>query len=378
MKSIASSLFLIALLIGCSEQHEDSEYVAISPGEAYTAILGNLDPDRPGRGKDVFNHRKQDRPMAYGLILSAESNRFKATKDSSAIQMARNCGRWILNNSDLNSNGIYGFGLADAWDAFGDSSVNPANTEYTITTALAVEGLLDWYQIESDSLLLDSIVQVLDGCLKPYLNEQFNSPLQIPAYSLSIPDRHYDVYNPAAYLSGVLMRYSKLIEDDSISSLAEAKADVIMEELLRNQNKDENGNSYWNYGIQIKRPNDLVHACYIIEGIRSYKEAGRSVAISYEAAMGHLMSFYNHNKWFEYVEEDSQTNNINSRLWGLGMLMFSLSQNGNDQSIEATLWPQIMRYHKGDGYFRFKENDDRSLVRQDAHLLLGLSCHLFD
>ncbi len=370
-------LFLL-FTISCSNRAEQDKISFISPENAYSEIIERLDLSYPGRGLDIFDEQLLDRPMAYGLILSAESNRYKFTEDSLALKIARVSGQWLLDNSDINDNGIHGYGLADAWDAFSDNTINPANQEYTITTAIAIKGLIDWYKIEKDSLKRKEISKCILNCIIPYLDSTYDSPIGIPAYSLNLYDIIYDVYNPAIFLAGQMQRFSRLIDNDSLRKVLSQKSETIIEILFSDYRIDENGNYYWDYGVQIKQPNDLVHACYILEGIRDYKKSGGNINTSWDNLSGHFDLFYVNNRWYEYIVPEYQNEEYNCRLWALGMLMYSLALEKDFNRIELTLWPQINEYYTGNGQFKLRINNDRIMLRQNAHLLLGLSYYLFN
>ena len=379
MKRNQIGIFLLLIIIAssCSPISKQNEFVAITPIEAYNKIIENLDTLHPGKGEDVFNKKHQNRPMAYGLIMSAESNRYKYLKDSSIIHRVRLCGEWLLENSDINNNGIYGYGIADSWDAFSDGSINPKHQEYTITTAFAIKGLLDWHSIEADSLKRTQIETVVYNCITPFLTDTYDSPIGIPAYTFNSNDKQYDDFNAAVYLGGQLYRYSTIVENDSIRQLLSSKSNKIVEVMADNQLLDDSNNIYWYYALQIKKPNDLLHVSYIIEGLRDYKHFGGSLNMNWDAILNTLNVFNYNNKWYEFNEQIGQDDD-NVRLWALGITMYSLAMNCEYSKIEETLWPQINEYYTANGTFMFRLSDDRSMIRQDAHLLLGLSYYLYN
>ncbi|SFB70254.1 hypothetical protein SAMN04487891_101541 [Flagellimonas taeanensis] len=350
----------------------------VSPEEAYIGILNNLDPLHPGRGIDTFNEKELDRPMAYGLILSAESNKYKYTKDSKTLDRIRICGEWLIRNSDLNTNGIHGYGLPDPWDAFGDKTVNPADQEYTIDTAVAIKGLLDWYDVEPKRRKKKEIYNTVFRVLEPFLTNKYDSPLGIPGYSLNPNDKEKDVFNPAVYLADQLRRFATLTSNDSLKTNLNIKSKKIFEILFSYTQTDSNGNIYWNYGTYIDSANDLVHACYMIEGIRSYFKDEGNAGVTWNHIVDHLNLFYSNNKWYRYFEKDRQTDKQSPRLWSLGMLMYSLSREGKYDKVDQVLWPQIQDYYLGGGHFKFRIDDDRKLVTHYGHLLLGLSYYLYN
>ena len=349
----------------------------INARKTYFEILDCLDKNFPGRGIDVFDTKIKDRPMAYGILLSAEANRFRHTGELDALEFIRKCGDWLIENADLNRNGIFGYGLADPMDAFSDGYINPAHHEYTITTSFAVAGLLDWYQLEPDSDRKTTIYCTVRECLTPYLDGSWDSPLGIPSYSLNENDKKYDVYNPAAMLAAQLQRFSQITDEVLIKRSMSMKANKIISIILENALFDLKGNRYWKYGIQFQKPNDLVHAAYIVEGFRDYHLNEGSVALDLHSIMNHLLLFMSGKVWYEHIDKSRQNSKRNARLWALGMLLYSLARDKRFDLIDATLLTQLAVYKKNDGHFMLKTNDDRVLIRHEAHLMLGLSFYLF-
>jgi len=349
----------------------------INANAVYFEILNLLDKDYPGRGVDVFDDEIKDRPMAYGILLSAEANRYRGTGDIRALNFIRKCGNWLIENADLNNNGINGYGLADPWDAFSDGYINPAHHEYTITTALAVSGLIDWYQLEPDEKNKALIYQIVENCLRPYFDDAWDSPLGIPSYSLNKNDKRYDVFNPAAMMAGQLQKFSQISKGAEIKQKSSTKADKIVKILLENAITDSECNYYWQYGIQILKPNDLVHASYIIEGIRDYLIHNGGVKTNFQKISDHILIFKSGRIWYEHIDKNYHNQKKNARLWALGMLIYTLARDKKSDLIEKTLLKQLASYRKKDGRFKLKLNDERTLIRHEAHLLLGLSYYLF-
>jgi hypothetical protein len=368
--------FLIFFLVSCSQTNTEL-LEPIAPGVAYGNILEGFDSASPGKGVDVFNDESRDRPMAYGLILSAEANRFKATEEVEAKQNALACLDWLMNNADKNENGIHGYGLADSWDAFTDGSVNPAHHEYTITTALAVKGMIDWLEIEEDSAFRSQIMNTIEDCFSPFADETFYSSISIPGYSIGEEDLSYNVFNPAVFLAGEMQRYSQLHESSEMASVLESKASQIISITEQHALTDPDGNYYWNYGVEVERPNDLVHACYVIEGFRTYRDFGGTLSLEFSKIENHLQQFNDELVWVEHPKFREVNNSKSPRLWALGMAIYTLTESGKQDLVEGSLFKQLGDYRREDGTFRFREEDDRKMVRQSAHLLLGLSAFLY-
>jgi hypothetical protein len=152
----------IVLLAGCSAPRVET------PGPRHDGRLAAYErkklialypEDSQGLGKESLFPTLEHQPMTYGLIASAESLRFRRTHSDESHRRLRKAVRWWLDNQDLDRDGLPGWGLPQAWDAFADGSTNPVNHPYTITTAIVMNGLLDalgidgfWSPAERDEM----------------------------------------------------------------------------------------------------------------------------------------------------------------------------------------------------------------------------------
>jgi len=350
----------------------------LDPLETYHAMLDQLDPRSPGRGQDVFNDTLKDRAMAYALILRAEANRFARTAAPDARDRVMTCTAWLMTNSDLNGDGVAGYGLADPWDAFGDGTTNPAYQEYVITTAMCVEALQDRYDLLDDTTGLATMRALVLACVEPFLSDRYDSPGGLLTYSRNPNDAHHDVFNSSIHMAGQLQRMASWVESPDVREKLTRKADGIISVLVAHQKRTAEGALFWTYGLAPNSPpNDLLHASYIVEGIREYRAFGGSVEVDLEAAIANFEAFADPPHWHENSVADWQEDPYATRLWSLGQLLYTLAREGRSEVVEASLWPQVCQYHVGGGRFKLKRDDDRVLVRHQAHVLLGASYFLF-
>ena len=114
--------------------------------QTYSDLLGRIPASHPGRGQaDYPGNPVADIPKSYAMVLAAELNRLRAgALPEGDRALIRTAGQWLLDHCDEDGDGIVGWGLPFAWDAYGDGTTNPADTEYTITTGIVVNALLDW------------------------------------------------------------------------------------------------------------------------------------------------------------------------------------------------------------------------------------------
>jgi hypothetical protein len=263
---------------------------------AYASQLhAALPPERPGHGTtDYPGHAEGDVPKAYAMVLLAEVQRLGSGWRANEPNLAQAAGKWLLEHADENADGVVGWGLPVAWDAYDDGSTNPANTEYTISTAIVIDALLGWAERDA-SAPHERIARTVHAAIEPYLDAARWSPSGLAPYSLTAADRRYDTFNPAAYLAGQIQRASLTLTDPQRRARYLDAADATMRALLRHrQIAPASGHWYWTYSVQQPGvPNDLPHAGYVIDGIRTYIEHGGRLADEFDwyAVLAHLGDF---------------------------------------------------------------------------------------
>ncbi|MBL8330618.1 MAG: hypothetical protein JNJ71_17405, partial [Rubrivivax sp.] len=280
-------------MLGCSPRAAEPDLRALATAAA-SEIHAALPPQRPGFGiTDYPGNAAGDVPKSYAMVLLAELERRGRAWRAGETDLTRVAGEWLLANADNNGDGVIGWGLPVAWDAYDDGSTNPAHTEYTITTAIVVDALLTWAERDARAPR-ERIREVVHAAVRPYLDPGIASPSGMAPYSLATADRRYDTFNPAAYLAGQIQRASLRVFDPGERERYLAAADATMHALLRHrQLAPVSGHWYWNYSVQQALPNDLPHAGYMIAGVRAYMEHGGRLADRFDwyAVLHHLEDF---------------------------------------------------------------------------------------
>ena len=261
---------------------------------AASELHAALPPGRPGHGTtDYPGHTAADVPKAYAMVLLAELDRLGTRWRAGEANLAHAAGTWLLTHADTNGDGITGWGLPVAWDAYDDGSTNPAHTEYTISTAIVIDALLTWAERDAQAPRA-RIQQTVAAAIEPYLDARIASASGMAPYSLAEADRHYDTFNPAAYLAGQMQRASRQVREHRLRTRYLAAADATMRAVLQHkQVAPGSGSWYWHYSVQQALPNDLPHAGYMIAGIRAYIEFGGRLADQFDgyAVLNHLGDF---------------------------------------------------------------------------------------
>jgi hypothetical protein len=360
--------------------------------QTYLKLLEIIPPLHPGRGlSDYPGTPLADIPKSYAMILAGEVNRLRAggmpERDST---IAENAGQWLLDHCDEDRDGLTGWGLPFAWDAYGDGTTNPANTEYTITTGIVINALLDWVDYDFKAPK-GRIVTTVSGALAPYLNSQFTSPSGLFSYSLDPNDLHYDCFNPSAYLAGQMQRFSHYVNDRRMQTKLRQAADRVINLLLRYKKIDSNDAWYWSYSIQEEAvPNDLPHAAYIIDGIRNYMTHGGRLSsdIDWDSVYRHLQSFSSkdYSRWHAFPVFSNIDPDRPPRLYDLGMALYLFSRCDASAERAKSFASTICSYRSDGGHYlkwplssklgRVSGNK-LPIQEYEAYLLMGLSHYCF-
>ena len=360
--------------------------------QTYLKLLEQIPALHPGRGhSDYPGNPVADIPKSYAMVLAAEVNRLRTGEipehDRTLIKTA---GLWLLDHCDEDQDGVTGWGLPFAWDAYGDGTTNPANTEYTITTGIVINALLDWADYDF-AAPKDRIVTTVSRALAPYLNGPFTSPSGLFSYSLDANDLRYDCFNPAAYLAGQMQRFSHYVTDRKLQTKMRQASDRVMSVMLAHKKTEMNGAWYWSYSLQEDAvPNDLPHAAYIIDGIRNYMSFGGELSQSFdwEAVYGHLQSFSSkdHSRWYAFPVFSGLDKDRPPRLYDLGMALYLLSRYNAGPERAKALASTICSYGSDSGhYLKWPlssklgriSGGNLSVQEYEAYLLMGLSYYLF-
>lgn len=325
--------------------------------------------------------------MAHALIVSAESNRYTHSRDKTALKTAIKHADWLTSNKDSNKNKIIGWGLPVNWDAFGDGSENTAHTEYTITTALVIKGLLDAVDVINGSdvsihrnkkqIYLKTAQEALDSFIENSFYTESPDGTIVFWYS-SQPQDYYAVVNAHAMFIGLLQRLSNYAMTEDKMSVYQNLANKGMRYLLKVKIDKDNA-WYWSYlseplppHVKEPRENDLVHAAYTAAGLLMYKKYGGHLAaeVDEEKILNGLKLFIKDDKILEMFSSPHPP-----RAWGLGYFLYVTSNYyPQEKEMKDLIYQCILARQEDDGFrFRMDKNSPTNFVRHNAHILLGLS-----
>lgn len=323
--------------------------------DLFDQLYNRFDPTQPGHGvTDYPGNPAADVPKSYAMILMAEVERARHGYRTELPSLAHIAGRWLLDNADLDDDGVVGWGVPVAWDAYGDGSENPADTAYTISTAIVVDALLNWMQADPKAPGA-RIVSTVEKALRPFAGMTFRSPSGMFSYSFTPSDRPYDTFNPAAYLAGQMQRFSRLTHDETFAAGLRNAADATMAALIAEHRINQlTGSWYWTYSIQEEVTNDLPHASYIIDGILQYVENGGRLAEGFDidAVQAHLHEFIDADAGYVRGWPHLQENIDRAvRSYGLGMAMSLACSRASLSDLGLDFARFVEMYRSDEGEF---------------------------
>ncbi len=358
---------------------------AADPSKIRSNLVAQLDPSFPGRGTtDYPGNTIDDVPKGYAMILKAELLAgFRAGQSGQLSPEGRAAAKFLMAHADERNDGFPGWGVPIAWDPYGDGTINPAHTKYTISTAIVVDSLLDWIEADAQAPRND-VLRLARASLLPYLNEDNLSPSGLLPYSLEPVDRPYDTFNPAAYLAGVLQRFSKLEQDPVIAARMRRIADKTVAAHVTHRQTTRDGAWYWHYSISEQVPNDLAHAAYIIYGLQLYAANGGALSdkLDQSAIVRHLADFVNDASGrivaWPYFRTDT---NMPARSYDMGMGLY-LSCRENNKVVTRAIMNNLPAYiTPSGGVTKYPSGLGLSTIsvrEYDAYIILGVSACLKD
>lgn len=362
----------------------------------YELILSRFSNDYAG--KEPFIEGVYPQPMTYALILMAETLRFRSFPTEEGRQRIRTATRWLIDNADLDGDGLVGWGLPQACDAFADGSTNPKNHPYTITTALVLLSLMDALSIPSlwDEREQMEIRYLMRKVALRWVQDVWtgDGSLGFFWYSPSQSDRYF-VPNASAMFVGAMARmlseYGSVLNPDEYE-LIHDRMDQAARGII-SQIQWRNGAPFWPYIglpniLNKEEPNDLVHHVYILWGMELYRSYGGSVGLpwSIDQAIQSLDRFWRDGILYDYPQDVVYTGefepfqNRPAILWGAGSILAFYGRWGtSDQAWKTYAYireaygppPRLVVWPS------WFSGDEAFYPRYAAHVLWGLANYLF-
>lgn len=318
-------------------------------------MLSRLDQDCLGCGPGPEPDYKANFPHPQAFALIASASALLGEKEP-----CRSAADWLVRHS------APGWGLGFAWDAFSDGSVNPANTVYGVTVAMAARGLLDAHQSCYRPEYLPSAIAALD-----YYSKFFTETSDGGFFWYS--DQKADaqnVLNISAVLLPTLALAGRIAHRPDFTELAQKAASDLL-----NHQISVGGLDYWKYMDTSPIPNDAVHAGMMVAALAEYKEiTGTQFDIG--PACNYLPTFISDGRTLDFSPVGDLPESLRARparLWGVGALAHALTKCGLHDHA-AMVVQDMQRYRfEADRYSSIPDGEKLQDVRMISFVLLGLS-----
>jgi hypothetical protein len=355
--------------------------------DAYAQLLPLFPADAQGRGLDRGDETRKpaDQPMTYGLILSAESLRFRIAPTGEGQRRVRQAARWLINNRDLDGDGKPGWGLPHAW------GIHPRNCPYTITTAIVLDGLLDalalpkfWSDSERAEILGLARAVVMRWCRELWAAGYGGGFFVYSPHEEGPPS--FNVNAAANFLSPL----ARLNHEHPSALTIEAKnlfaacIDSLVKATVA-QATMRDGAPFWRYvavpnAIKSDRGNDLIHQAYILWGLETFRDCGGTLPWSRANALESLRRNWKGDRLCFYPMDEPNMKPGNreapANLWGAGMLLAFEGRWGSATEA-ARCFAAITKSYGPFPRVRvlpIEVSDDGEFYARDAaHVLFGLA-----
>jgi hypothetical protein len=396
MNIIRPNINLFLLIILCFFTKDLAGQVNIQKANVdnqYTLLLAKFPLEHQGLGLDAAQKPGlTDQPMTFALVLSSEAIRYKTNPNLESKNRIRDASTWLLDNQDLDHDGIPGWGLPLPWDAFSDGSINGPNHVYTITTAIVLNGFLDALEVKGlfsateQTQIKDLIKRVmLHWCSNLWSTGYGGGYFW---YSPSACDNIFSINAPAMYL-GSMARYLKAYPEFLSAAdykFIESHADLLAKAILSTV-RLRDGCPYWAYEPIPNKfnnrevENDLVHQVYILWGVELYRSCIGHVVFPWniQHSLQSLRNNWKNDILYGYPQ-DVKINPKASALWGIGaMIAFEATYGSHEEAKRVVEYLNKAYGPIPDLSLTPRRNGKSSpfYPRQVAHVLWGLSYYYY-
>ena len=388
------SLVLLSMVSSCS-RGPSTLTVGRQPSQAYLQLLEKFPIEDQGLSREPTFPDTEEQPLTYALLLTAESLRYRVAPTDQGRQRIRNATNWLIANRDLDPDGKPGWGLPDAYDAFGDGTVNPANQAYTFTTAMVMPAIMDseslpnfWSEAERAGFQ-----HVLKQVALRWVQEAYteSSTGSFFWYSTNTNDAKF-VTNDSAIIAGALARLLRqypFLFTTSEQELIGERIDAAVS-LVNDTAELRNGAPFWNYWPHnnVFNPNDMPHHGYTLLGMELYRDFRSQVPLRWTRAQSvqSLEAFVKDGKLYGFPQDVTYAGAEAFRatqpmeLWGAGtqlylyalwsdsvhsQIVWNAIQNDYGPNPDLTLWPLDF------------DSDKNFYARYTVHVLWGLAARDF-
>jgi len=377
-------------LPGCHEKEGNTK-------QLYYKTLSLFNATNPGFGLDTGQKKEHlHYPMTYALYACAEAHRALINKDRQALESATRSAGWLVEHNDLDMDGQVGWGLPFAWDAGGDGSINPSHTEYAITTALVIQGLLDTWDAlnefgDQSTELQPLLLQNALGGFRTFHDKYDSTSSGFVFWYSTAPQDNLHIINSHAMLVGQFQRLSTYPINEDIKHQIETLTRYGFDYLRNHRRKDSSGVIFWNYREDlpeggISRPNDSCHEMYTLQGILDYQlySQTKSPLVQKTDVAKNIQRFLEES-WVrefprggEYPPSYQTILDRPARIWGLGYLLYLSARLDLNDLADSLYKILATQYAQQETLILRPDLEDVSFYpRFVAHALFGLSYYVW-
>jgi len=388
-KSQFGGVLILALVLGSI-----AFYYLVQPSAAkrvracYDQLLAGLTPEFNGLGYDVLSPGYlANYPMAYAMIASSSAIMYQNTRENSYLYDAIRNADWLVDNADLDQDGLIGWG--PAIEVTSGPVSYPASHEYTITMTFVVQSLLDvvdaietYWESHHDSSLTarrEGYREVAKAAVEAVIDKKcFNEYPQGQVafwYSCSPSDASYEAANIVAMMAGILQRIVHYVDESDLAARWSFLADGAVRFLLVKAKQGVQGAWYWDYRLDEAGccyRQDLVHTGYTAWGLLVYSDFGGNLRedIQFDRIM---RGFAEYSCSETYPLARFVDRRGSARLWGAAWQLAVLSRASCQAAFVQDAFVKALELRREDGLFSFAYDDNSVYVRAEAAMLLGLS-----
>lgn len=319
-------------------------------------LLPKIDLKHPGYGFDHYAKATVHNAEAYAIMASVFTQ-------LGMREAAQNSAEWLVQNGI--KPGGFGWGIPFAWDAFGDGTINPQETIYGVSVALAARALLDVCEAFGHTDYCNAAFAALDHYMRFWTGESDGGYFW---YSNQKHDA-IDVHNVNALLAAQYARAGKISGRPDFMQIADQAA----RHIWRSRVENELG-IWWPYSSQNTIPNDLVHAVMMIEGMREYSKYGGG-DFPIDRMHQYLNLFLSEQKIPEFARHQELPKDLlkrPARVWGVSALITETASINSPQIIARTL-SLLGRYQEPSGNYRLTPEKSETAPLFDAYAARALA-----
>lgn len=233
-----------------------------------------------------------------------------------------------------NTNGsCIGWGLGVELDAFGDGSVNPADTIYLYTTARVTRALIEAHDAGLINVPEETYRKIACSFKTLFHFDAKEPRLQ---YSDNANDAGYLVYNTVADLADAVTRLSNKLQDNDLPAMATQACGLLVERT--------HDNGYLPY-FEGHTSTDPTHHAMALNGLILCQGRYGTNAKATHAALSFLRE--------KYFTETTYVPGPNDPEWAAGEALIALTDLCKTESEACAMKAQVLQYvreHEKEGY----------------------------